>query len=99
MLVGSIVLFIGGPLPPPPLPAILRSGKRAGLLLLPWRVVLALKVVVEVEGVSEVLAAAAAPQFGPNLLQVPLFLPGGHLLKLPQRSFPLNLTRPRLIFP
>ena len=40
----------------------------------PLAKVLALKVVAEVEGASEVLAAAAAPQFGSNLLQVPLFV-------------------------
>jgi hypothetical protein len=58
--------------------------------------VLALKVVVVVEGVSEVLAAAAAPQFGSNILQVRLFSPGT-FDQTPQRSF--ILTHHRMIFP
>jgi hypothetical protein len=59
--------------------------------------VLALKVVVvgvevEVEGVSEMLASEAAPQFGADfvcfVLRVPVFLPG-HVLKLPSGAVPL----------
>ena len=50
---------------------------------LPLAKVLALKVVVEVEGVSEVLAAAAAPQFGSNLCRCLCFARGARCSSSP----------------